>query len=361
MDFKKVWNRLAYKPNKYSAGALGNELRQIVEENGVAIFQNPGQLSSALDQAEIGIAPKQQLLLLTASSHIADFTANAKGGLSLVDIDNALHDAVLSTGLSYKTALKLITDIFYACGLDFAVEYGFVLGESESSYRLHAIMPADLAEAEIDRIRQLADSYVSADNESKKKEAAKEAILRICQLGRAGVAEGFYLLGKCYLNGDFGTRVDLGKAKENLKIASRMGVLEASALLGDLFYAGGEGQKPDYTLAHSFYTRPGALALGLKQRKALHDIYLQGSANTVTLIMSGIVFALSILFSIYFHEGLFSGAGRIAIAVMSNVLSGAVFAFAIFSCLWHRYNNIRKVIAAQYLIWAVYAFFLLIA
>ncbi|MCL1873372.1 MAG: hypothetical protein FWF85_04560 [Clostridiales bacterium] len=361
MDFKKVWDNLAYRPVTYTAGALGNELKQIVAENGVGIFQNTLQLASALDQAKIEITPKQQLLLLAASSHIGDFLVNAKAGLNLVDIDNALHDAVVSTGLTYKTALKLITDIFYACGLDFAVEYGFVLEKDGAGQTLHAIMPRELAEAELERIRQLADSYRSADNEIKKKEAAKEAVLRICQLCRAGVADGFYLLAKCYLSGDFGARVDFAKAKEYLKIASDMGVLEASALLGDVYYGSDHTQKHDYTAAHYFYTRPGALALGLKQRKALHDIYLQGSANIITLIMSGIVFALSILFSVYFHEGLFGGAGRIAIAVMSNLLSGAVFGFAIFSYFRSRYNSIRKVIAVQYIIWAVYAFFLLIA
>ncbi|MCL1809214.1 MAG: hypothetical protein FWG42_05500 [Clostridiales bacterium] len=341
---------------------LQNVLKTIVDKNGTDVFNDPDRMLEALEGQEIGNAAKHRLLLAVASSNIGDFAANTEEGLNLVDVDNAVHDVAASTGLAHQTALQLVMDVLNACGLDFAVEDGFVLEEAGIEKRLHAVMPNELARYEEERVRSLAKRLAEAGFATQEEEAAavREATAAVARLCRAGVPTGFYLLGRCYYLGELGTEKNMNKAVEYLSAASGMGCAEASAMLGMLHYSSKSFLLRDYTKAHCYFTRPGALALGA-ERQALKDIYMQGSANLATLFMSGLIFAMTLLFTMHFSSGMPSSGICTMAAAFANVFSAFVFVLAAASFARKRYNNIKGFLAVQYFAWAFYAFVLILA
>ena len=103
------------------------------------------------------------------------------------------------------------------------------------------------------------------------------------------------------------------------------------------------------------------MAVSKERQRALRDIYMQHSANKTTLVFSGFVLALMIAFLAFFHTGIFSGSGRFAVGVIATVLSGVAYAAGIYFYIISKYNGLRRIISAQYFIWAFYAFILVLA
>ncbi|MCL1983369.1 MAG: hypothetical protein FWG53_09850 [Clostridiales bacterium] len=360
MNIKHILGIAAGTPATCSSSELGEQLKLIVDTSGTGVFKDPGRMQKALEEHNIGQAAKHQLLLAAAASNIGEFTANIGEGLSLVDVDNAVHDIVASTGLAHKTALQLVIDILYACGLDFAVESGFAHGKHGVEKSLHALMPNELADSEAKRARQLAQKLSEAGFATQEEAAAavREATAAIARLCEAGVPTGFYLLGRCYYLGELGTEQNMAKAVEYLSAASEMGCAEASTMLGSLHYSSKSASLRDYTRAHCYFTRPGALALGT-ERQALEDIYMQGSANLATLFMSGLIFVLTLLFTAYFCARVPSSGSCMLAAAFANIISASVVGLAAASFARKRFNSIKGLLAVQYFAWAFYALVLI--
>lgn len=413
MNFESIRSQVgAYKTNE-NESVTSAQLQKIIAAHTFEIFKDTDRLAAEINNLQVSKTIKAQLVLILSCSALTDFILNSKSDLNLVDVDNVVHNVVQTTGLSYQCALRLITDVFYACGLNFAVEYGPVLSDSSKSveYRLRAMMPSEMAEAEIASVEVLISVYnslagkdedlkdgkndqvytyedyaelidqaeeidktdkiekidkIDRNNENNEdvltaQDAANKAVSAIYKLCYAGIAKGFYLLGRCYLYGDCGTRTDNAKAVEYMSVAAKQGVPEAAAALGDIYYFSENPAIRNYTLSHHYYTRPGATALNKKRRNALKDIYMQHSANKTTLVFSGLVIALMAAFLIFFNKGIFSDSSRFIIGVIATVLSGLLYVVSIYLHVRLKYNGLRWVIAAQYFIWAVYAFILVLA
>lgn len=385
MNFDFVRSQFGEYQTTADNSPVAEQIQALVARYKLEIFRDLERLANEITNMPLSRTVKMQLNLLFCSSTLPDFLLNSKSDLNMVDVNNVIHSAVASTGLSYKVALKLITDVFYGCGLSFAVEVGPKLEGSTVKYQLHALMPSRMAEEEVASAESLMVAYGNAARKKAKqpdeeaKELAAKATAAIRGLCEAGVPRGFYLLGRCLLYGECGTKRNPAMALELMKIASERGVIEASAALGDIYYRP-EGAAPrgkqakgvelfsksrpwlrNYTLAWHYYTQPGAMAMGKERQSALQDIYRQQSANKTTLFFSGIVLALMALFVITFQQGVFSGASCLAAGTVLLVLSALVYAASIIYHIQKPYNGIRWTVAVQYFLWAIYALIFVLA
>lgn len=368
MNFDIIRSQVGRYETDAAASPVAAQLQTLIARHGLEIFRDTELLNQALSGSQLSKTIKAQLALIFSSSTLLDFILNSKSDLNLVDVDNALHNVVGSTGLSYKAALVLLTDVLYACGLSFAVEYGPQLRDSSVEYRLHALMPSQMVETETRTAEGLIAAYNNLIGMNQEKEdeetirrAASEAVSALHKLCEAGVPEGFYMLGRCYLYGDCGTKPDFQKALELMQIASDHGSTEAAAALGDVFYESSSRFIRDYTLAHHFYTRPGAMAMGKDRQRALQEIYKQHAANKTTIVFAGLIFLSTIAFLVFFHEGIFSGASRLAVGIVLTVVSGIAYAAGIWYNILKPFNSLRWLVAVQYFIWALYALILVLA
>ncbi|GFH42502.1 hypothetical protein Hs30E_10530 [Lactococcus hodotermopsidis] len=367
MNFETIRSKVGKYETKADASVVATQLQSLIAKKGFDVFKNIELLTEEIKSLKLSPTTKAQLSLVFSCSTLPDFILNSKSDLNMVDVDNAVHSVVSSTELSYKCAIALIADVFYACGLSFAIENGPQLVNGSIEYKLHALMPSVMAEAETKKAIELHKAYESAYGEKKDKLpeaagiAAEKAVEVIKSLCVAGISEGFYLLGRCYLYGECGTDIDRTKAMELMKTAAEQGNTRAAVLLGDLFYQSDDPLVRDYTLAHHYYTRPGTLAMGKKQQTSLQDIYKQYSANKTTLVFSGVILALMITFMVFFHTGIFTGSSRLAIGIILIVISIAAYALAIINNRNKRFNGIRWFVAVQYFVWALYAFILVLA
>ena len=234
-------------------------------------------------------------------------------------------------------------------------------------YNLHAVMPEDMAEEKVrsvtERFNSFNSKYAFSDAASLSEEGREEAglIIRdIKSLCNAGVSEGFYLLGRCYLEGRCGTDRDPAKAEQLMRAASEQGNIKANAALGDIYFGTENYGIRDYTLAHHFYTKPGTLAAGEEQQQALAEIYRQGDANRTSLIFSVIAVILTAVFVGIFHKGIFSEKSTLIWGIILTVLSAAASAFVFIYHKNRKYNGIRWITALQYLLWLIYALILVL-
>lgn len=368
MNFETIRDRIGKYETNADASDVSTQLQTLIAKYGFDVFKNGELRSKEINNLKLSPTVKAQLILIFSCSTLPDFIHNSKTDLNLVDIDNAIHNVVNSTGLSYKCAIMLIADVFYACGLSFAIEYGPQLVNNSVEYKLHALMPSKMAETEITNAERLMYAYYNVHNKKSSKKVdesvqstAEDAVRAILKLCSAGIPKGFYLLGRCYLYGECGTSIDSSKALELMKIAAEHGVPEAAAILGDIYYQSEDPLIRDYTLSNHYYTRPGALAMGKERQKSLKDIYMQYSANKTTLVFSGIVLALMIVFVKFFHTGIFSGSSRQVIGIILTVVSGIAYGMAILYNRVKSFNGIRWSVSIQYFVWALYAFILVLA
>lgn len=363
MAFDAIRGKINTYKTDIVASIVGAELQKIVLKHGVNVFKDIALLREEIQKSELPIVKKEQLILVFTCSTGADFAANAKSDLNLVDVDNIIHNIIETTGLSYKTTLVLVTDILYACGLRFSVEYGPVLSKQSVDYRLHALLPSTVAETEINKATELFASfqgkYSSVDIHDKEKQAAAAKITSLIRkLCEAGIPAGFYMLGRCYLYGECCTDVNQELGLQYMKIAAEQGHIEAAAQLGDAYYNCTAALDRNFTLAHYYYTRLGALAAGVSRQKALEDIYAQKTHNTITCAFSAIVFALTVAFVAYFHTGVFSGSSRLAIGIIFCVISLTAIVLTTIYHIRARFNGIRWVVAIQFFVWALYVLIL---
>lgn len=368
MNFATISSQVGHYATRVEASILAAQMKQLIDRNGYDVFESIDTLNAEIMKLDLSTTLKAQLVLVFSSSTLADFILNSKSDLDLVDINNAIHNVVSSTGLSYNRAIEIVTDVFYACGLDFPVEYGPQMDNNTIEYKLHAFIPNELADAEASKTRQILSSYIDEYENmhdrkmsAEAKAAAEGVIESIKKLCTAGNTSGFYMLGVCYLYGIGGTARDYRKALSFLKMAAKQGDSAAAALLGDIYYQSPSSSVRDNSLAHYYYTMPGALALSEKRQHALQDIYRQLNANRVTLVFSGILLVMMIFFIHYFHTGIFSGSGKLVLGIILTVLSGIIYALTILFNRIKRFNGIRWVIAVQYFTWSLYAFLLVLA
>lgn len=369
MNLDFIFNQIKQYQTLETDTSLSAQLKKIISANGLDIFKDIDRLCEEIQKMSVSKTLKAQLVLLFSCSNVANYVLNSKSDLNMVDVDNVVQSVIRTTGLNYDTAIKLIVDIFYACGMQYSVELGPQLVDNSVEYRLHAIIPSDKVEIEVKEATDLYEAFKSRFGKSSAEDKddaaiqyeANRVIEAINTLCSAGISDGFYLLGRCYLYGDCNTAVDKEKAMQLMKIAADHGNSKAAACLGDLYYESDDVLKRSYTTAHYYYTRPGSVALGSKQQTALQDIYKQEKANRSTLVFSGIIFALMIAFVSIFHRGIFTGSNRVAVGVIMLVLSFAAIAGAVVYYIKNRYNGIRWLNAVQFFLWAFYAFILVLA
>lgn len=365
MTFDDMYKEITDYKTNVATSDVCSQLKKIIDEKGMDIFKDYEALRNAIQNSELSNLKQERLILVFSCKGVADFVLNIRSNLNLVDVDNVIHNVLNRTGLSYRTTVSIVTDILCACGMHFSIEYGPVLRDQSVEYRLHALMPSEIAAVETKKTKDLfktfCNKYSDGGETQKRDSDAADVINAIKRLCAAGIADGFFLLGQCYLYGKCNTAVDHSLGMNYLKLASDQGSNEASALLGYIYYNSESALVRNYTLAHYYYTRPGALPINMGGQSALEDIYEQKKCNTTTIVFSAIVFALTIAFVNFFHDGMFSGSSRLAIGIVAIVMSLIAVVFAVLSHIRAKFNGIRWLIAIQFFVFAIYAFILVLA
>lgn len=366
MDLKTIVKSVKRYSGGHNASDTSRQLSKMIAANGYGIFKEPDKLLEETAKLDLPDVTKGQLGLIFRCSSFTNYISNPEADFNMVDVNNVIHNVTETTGLNYDCVIRNVADVFGAMGMDFSIEYVPRLVDGAIREDITAMMPSDIAAQETQRADKLLEGYRNkygdgpAETEEEQ-QAAAEAVAAIRRLCDAGNAEGFYLLGVCYKNGACNTEKNEKKASELFKTAAEKGNAKAANALGDQFYEAEDFLDRDYTLAHYYYTKPGALPLNYSQQHRLEDIYAMGRKNCTAIICSGILFAVMLIFVIVFHKGLFSGNSRLALGIISLVISACLMAAGIIFNKKKAYNNICGLPAAQFFVWAVYALILILS
>lgn len=343
-----------YKPSEYDS-PLAKELRIALDDTGIGVFSDATKLVALIDSFDIPSETKAQLRLIFTASNLSQFILNAQPSFSFVDMDNAVRQVVDSTGLSYQTVIDLVPDILFGCGIDFPIVTRPQIRKSgESDTKITALFASGAAQSQLDSINQLLsiNRLLSADRD----EADAKLASMLQDLVSAGNPQAYGMMGKLYREGAHGFAQDDALADKYLTIAAEYGDPASANTLAESNYNHGK-----YTLAHYYYTRPGAAAKNEGQQSQYADILSQREENRATFFFSIGVFVLALLFVVFFHQGIFSGSGRLIEGIIGLVLSGIVLYFAFRSSRGGNFESNRGLIFAQYLVWAIYALILILA
>jgi len=349
MDFNIIKSNLNTYQSENSPENIGQQLKIIVENHGKSIYQNIEQLFDEIELSDINSVAKMQLCLIICSSNIVDFILNAENELNLIDINNIISDIIDKTSLKNTIVIQLVVDIFYSVGLNFAFVIGPILHNNEISTQLHAMMPTDMINKDLQKIEDLIEND----------ESSAELMILLEKLCNSGVSKAFYYLGRFYLNGEHNTIKNPEKAEKFLKIAADQGVTEASGLLGNYYYNSPNPLICDFTTAHHYFTKPGSAALDEKQQSAVSDIYEQFELNKILIIFGSFLAIFMLIFIGFFHSGIFSETGRLIIGgitlffVFLTLIGGFLYFFI------KKFNNLRWFIALMYIIWSIYVIILM--
>jgi hypothetical protein len=382
MNFDAFLKQIKTYPTKIGISPVAREMKKLINRKGIEIFKSEELLSTEINTLKLSKTSRAQLNLIFSSSTLSNYIQNTKSDMNMLDVDNMIHNVVDTTGLSYKVVLTLVSDILYACGVSFSIEYGPEIVDDKIEHKIHAMMPSMLMDKELLKTEKLIEEYTKVSvmeplEKDKMEQAAAKAIQSITNLCHAGVPKAFYWLGRCYWFGECGTIRDPQKAISYIEIAAQRGIVEAAALLGDIYYNPNSGNYKnaieetnkintqlifrDYSLAHYYYTRPGSLAMGKERQRNLKDILNQYSANRITLFFAGIMFVSMIVFLVNFHSGILNGNSRLVLGIIFVIFTGAIWGLGTWVHMIKPYNGIRGIVATQYFVWALYAFFLVMA
>lgn len=337
-----------YKPAEYDS-PLAKELRIALDDTGIGVFSDATKLVALIDSFDIPSETKAQLRLIFTASNLSQFILNAQQAFSFVDMDNAVRQVVDSTGLSYQTVIDLVPDILFGCGIDFPIVTRPQIRKSgESDTKITALFASGAAQSQLDSIHQL----LSAGSD----DADAQMASMLQNLVSAGNPQAYGMMGKLYREGAHGFAQDDALADKYLTIAAEYGDPSSANTVAESNYNHGK-----YTLAHYYYTRPGAAAKNEEQQSQYVDILSQREENRATFFFSIGAFVLALLFVVFFHQGIFSGSGRLIEGIIGLVLSGIVLYFAFRSSRGGNFESNRGLIFAQYLVWAIYALILVLA
>ncbi|WP_034447879.1 tetratricopeptide repeat protein [Butyrivibrio sp. AE2032] len=338
-------------------------LKKIIDENGRNILSDKNALFSLIDEAACSEKSKLQVKLILGCDTVRKnlITKDNRLLFKMTDIDNMLHIICSETGLTYIAAVETLSDILYALGLDFGIEYSPILEGDNVKLAIHAILPSDYVYDESVRVRK-EFSEIAKTSQKELDQREKNLLKDIITLANAGVPEGFYLLAKCYQLGYLNTVLNPVKATELIKAAADAGHTEAIAELADTYYEEDSFLERSFDKAFYYYTRPGSVPLNSKRQRRVEDIYDQRKENKFTIAFLIASTLLSVLFLVFFNKGMFSDSSRLIVGIVFLAII-VLYDIAVF-VYYHKtskFNNIRTAVFLQYFLWIIYIFILELA
>jgi hypothetical protein len=331
----------------FNISPVKSELKKIVEENGAEIYTQPEALSAALTSSGISRTEQHQIALVLENSDIASVMAKNNYAVSMTDINNIIQSVRRKTGLNEAVTAHLSEDLLYSTGCVIEAETGNVLTENGIEYKAHSFIPYEEAGREMKQLEKLLDGGAPL------LPAAWETMQR---LARAGVPKAFYYIGQHYYSLEkSGQSGESGDYLRCFETAAEYGVPEAAAFLGDHYYRCANPFKKSWTKAYHYYTKPGAVPLSLAERKrTMENICAQKKSNLATLVMGAVQLVLTLVFIFLFQD-----QGYFALGAAMLVLGALSYAGV---CLYYRKNKfdgIKWLICVNYLLWGIYAAFLI--
>ena len=313
--------------------AAGVILRNIIKEAGADILNDIPALQQALIAKKCNETAMYQLLLLLQSSSMSRYIPQVTTGISMIDINNIVTNAQRNTGLSKKTIQSVLSAVFYGLSLPTALE-SVVIPEENNGQTM-----ADKAIVEWEEYEKPLDEIEKAIGSNDEKTLVEMAPT-LEKAMRAGIADAQYLKGICHYNG-IGAPKDPALAKRYLTLAADNGCVRASAVLGDIHFAARR-----YTKAFEYYTVIGAIAISKPRQNNVRVILEQQTVNRKSLLMSGITWALLLVFNILFGSGTFSAGGDMhwVCASFSILLTTLGLAAGVYSLTIRKYDGIKWVI-----------------
>ncbi len=341
---------------------VSSELHKIFVEKGNSIISDEKALYSLIDKMDCSDTSKQRLRLVFSCTSVRNYLSGdikeVKDNLKMTQIDNMIHVICTNTGLTYISAVETLSEILCSLGIDRTITYSPVLEENKIEYKIHTVMPPAVMND------LLAIAFTFYESKGKKSKAEVEEFTEIVkQLCSAGVADGFYLLSKCYAYGYYGyARSCIEKADEMLRVAADAGSSYAMAELADQYYDNDSDLKNTFEEAYYYYTKPGSGPLAYGQGRNLEDIYSQRRENKFTLFSLVVLIVLFAVFVGVFNKGMFTDFSCLTVGIIGLVLSLVIFAVTVF---YHfkksQFNSIRVAVFAPFIVFVLYAFILELA
>lgn len=361
MGFTNIKNNIRQIETSRFKTRTSEALQKIFTEHGHSIIGDIDALFPLIDAADCPEVSKLRVKLVFSCVAVRNYLSGDTVDLKMTQINNMLHVICSSTGLTYSVSVETLSEILCALGLNYTIAYSPALEGDKITHECHTVMPSDLAFSETTRIKTAfaqvekhGGLYPEAEGR-----ALLEDIKRLCS---AGIADGFFLLSKCYQNGFLNTAINLAKAEEYLKLAAEAGCADAASSLADRYYLNDKTTKRSFEEAFYYYTKPGSVKLRDNQQIRVVDIYNQKHENKLTLVFLLISTILSAAFIAMFNKGIFSNTSTliagVAILFLSIVLDVVML---IYYKKKSKLNSIRIALFLQYLIWIIYVLILELA
>lgn len=302
---------------------LANALKRIVEKEGKNIYKDTALLVRRLEEESVPSALIHQTVLAVCDGRLLRYITQETARIGAVDINNMILDAE-DAGLKQETARYVVDAILSSVNIPQTVlEYtDYDLAGRNASNALY--IPASAYQ---DRIKYLEDAV---DNDSMDADDWEELEAFI----QAGIPRAYFVAGKAYRDG-VGVDQDENRAIDYMKYAWSRGCVEASAVLGAMYYG------RDNQSSYRFYSCPGGTAL----YRSDHDRFIQLSkfpkiSGRILMLLVGVFLILEI-FMLALYPASLSGQRHVAAAVICTLLNIATLGAAVAVHFVNRFRELR--------------------
>ena len=319
-----------------------------------AIFDT-NQLQSYMLQNSATNQLTYQTLLVIECSSLKDFVEKGENKLSSVALNTLIINCVESTKLSYEAVRNVLFDILQA--MHFSCNYeNFYLQETPQPFYTHRSFPLQEAAFYSNREQSTLMAKATMLEKGEKYDEAYEIYYR---LAKAGNSEAMYRIGLFYLKG-LGTETNSEKALMWFENSAKNGNPKANKYIGDYHYEQEEFWNRDFSKAYECYTSPGVIAYEPSVKERIIKIINQKKTNVITLVISGIAVLLMWVFMIICHTTIHNAINVIGWGIALDVLATGILGVSIFAYFTFTYRNIKYLLPALSIIWAIYPLILVI-
>lgn len=286
INLEPIFEKVKYNALDYiglfqaPTSSLASILSTTVEQNGVEILTNTGQLSDAMKALGADDAEIYRTCLMTQVAGFRE-VVNRDPRTVQLDLDRYIQNAIEETGLNRDAILQITAAIAYATG-------------TSMNYETRPPKDAGLITENVATLAYgVCQEKLKSFQESFEKVVFRKSATAVLDfesiepLVNYGIPRAKYFLGYCLLKG---IQLEENEARglQLLTEAADAGDSKASAALGDYYF--GKGGSSNWTKAYAYYTGYGSIALTKTRKDAMVSILNHKVYNKKVLGLCVILF-----------------------------------------------------------------------
>ena len=324
------------------ASEVADVLCELTAQKGMGILLDPQALPEAM---RANGAQEGDIFRVCVMTQVTGYREimNNDSRTEQLDLDRYIQNAVAESGLTREMVLRLTGALAKAAGIGMSYT-GEKAVVSDAGYVMR-----QLAEG---RYQKDLDEFGQVFERVRKNKKSKEELdfTMVEALANAGIPRAGYYMGYCLLHG-LQLPMDEAQGLLFLQLAANNGDSKASAELGDYHYE--KRSSTDWTEAYRYYTGYGAPAMNGDRKGRLRNIFNQKIFNKSTLVLSGILFLLTLVTVILAPGAAVYGAAPFwgVVALLLELASMALHV------LWFRnkpYDDYYSLPVSLMVIWSAY-------